>query len=99
MADKNIYLLAKYIARPKNPKMTHIKGYVTDPDNMVYDEQVTVTRGLRNKDLQSHVILNLTEEKIHKNTYHTSTTFEEAFKYFHEGYANQIDACVNTLNP
>lgn len=99
MADKNIYLTAKYIAKPKNPKLSAQKGYMSDAENIVYDEQVAITRGLKPKDLQyCQVLLNLTEEKIIKNTYNTGLTFEDAFKYFHEGYSEYINESVNKLN-
>jgi hypothetical protein len=98
MANKNIYLIAKYTGMPKDPSQTAKAGYMKDPNNITYDEQVYITRGLRDKDLKNQVILNLTEQKIVKNTFKSSTNFEEAFTHFYEGYANYIDDCVNKLN-
>jgi hypothetical protein len=99
MADKNIYLTAKYTAKPKNKQQTSQKGYMSNPDNVQYNEQVTIVRGLKSRDYQyQQVILNLTEEKIVKNTYNTGITFEESFKYFYDGYSEYIDTSVNTLN-
>ena len=99
MKDKNIYLTAKYTAKPKNPRLTSQKGYMLNPDNIQFDEQVSVVRGLKLRDHQfQQVILNLTEEKIVKNTYNTEISFEDAFKYFHDGYSEYINECVNKLN-
>ena len=67
MADHNIYLIAKYTGVPKDPKRTAQPGYMKDPENIHYDEQVYISRGLRSKDLQNQVVLNLTEQKIVKN--------------------------------
>lgn len=98
MKNKSIYLIAKYVAKPKDPKQTHNPGYMKDAANLQYDEQVYITRGLRDKDLQNNIIINLTEEKIVKNTFNTSATFEDIFKHFYEGYAEYIDQSVNQLN-
>lgn len=98
MANNNIYLIAKYTGVPKDPKQTSKAGYIKDPNNITYDEQVYITRGLRDKDLKNQVILNLTEEKIVKNIFKTGANFEEAFTHFYEGYADYIDDCVNALN-
>lgn len=94
----NIYLIAKYTGMPKDPKQTHKPGYMKDPENIHYEEQVYLTRGLRDQDVKNQVILNLTEEKIVKNTFKAGATFEEAFTHYYEGYAEYIDDCVNQLN-
>lgn len=95
---KDIYLVAKYIATPKNSKLTSKKGYVGNSDNLNYDEQVIVTRGLKPKELQrSQVILNLTKEEVVKRT-SKELTFEKLFGYFFENYADYIDSSVNKLN-
>ena len=98
MADLNIYLIAKYTGQPKNPKQTATPGYMLNPENIHYDEQVYIARGMRQKDLQNQVVLNLTEEKIVKNTFNPGKTFEEVFAHFYEGYAEYINDCVNQLN-
>ena len=83
---------------PKDPKQTAKPGYMKDPNNIHYEEQVYITRGLRDKDLKNQVILNLTEEKIVKNTFKSGSNFEEIFTHYYEGYAEYIDDCVNQLN-
>jgi hypothetical protein len=99
MADLNIYLIVKYVIRPKNPKLTAQKGYMKDPANLNYDEEVVVARGIKKRDLQySQIILNLTEQLVERNTFKSETTFNELFEYFHEGYAEYIDQSVNSLN-
>ncbi len=30
---KNIYLVAQYVTRPRDPRKTHIAGYMKDPKN------------------------------------------------------------------
>ena len=36
MKNKEIFLLAYYVSRPKDPKMTRIAGYSNQPNNMDY---------------------------------------------------------------
>lgn len=98
MSDKSIYLIAKYTGVPKDPTQTVKPGYMKDPNNIHYEEQVYITRGLKNKDLLNQVVLNLTEEKIVKNTFKTGVTFEQAFEHFYTGYSEYINDCVNRLN-
>jgi hypothetical protein len=98
MADLNIYLIAKYTGQPKDPGQTHRAGYMKDPANIEYEEQVYITRGLHNKQLTNQVILNLTEAKIIKNTFKNANNFEELFTHYYDGYAEYIDKAVNNLN-
>ena len=98
MADKSIYLIAKYTGQPKDPAQTKIAGYMKDPANIEYEEQVYITRGLHNKQLVNQVILNLTEAKIIKNTFKNANNFEELFTHYYDGYAEYIDDSVNKLN-
>ena len=98
MANLNIYLVAQYVARPKDPRQTAQPGYMTNPDNIEWDERMYITRGLRDKDAEMNVVLNLTEQKIVKNSFNTAATFEEIFTHFYEAYGDYIDESVNTLN-
>lgn len=98
MANLNIYLVAQYVARPKDPSQTAQQGYMANPDNIEWDERVYITRGLRDKDTQNNVILNLTEQKIVKNSFNTAATFEQVFEHFYQGFGDYIDDSVNQLN-
>lgn len=98
MADLNIYLLAKYTGQPKDPKQTAKPGYMLNPENVHYEEQVYLSRGLKQKDLQNQVVLNLTEQKIVKNNFNPGKSFEEIFTHYYESYPMYIDDCVNQLN-
>ena len=99
MAKKNnIYLVAQYVVLPKNPRQTAQPGYMSNPDNLRYDERVFVARGYRDRYLQNDVVLDLTEEKILKNSLHKEKTFEEVFKHFYDGFGNYIDDSITKLN-
>lgn len=96
--NKNIYLLATYVARPKNLRQTSQSGYVNNPDNMQFDENVSIVRGWRDRYLQHSVVLDLTNEKIVKNSFQTGKTFEEMFTHYYEGFSEYIEQTVNDLN-
>jgi hypothetical protein len=98
LANLNIYLVAQYVARPKDPKQTARPGYMSDPDNIEWDERMYITRGLRDSDAKNNVILNLTEEKIVKNSFNSGKNFEEVFKYFCDTYPEYINDSINKLN-
>ena len=98
MADLSIYLIAKYTGMPKDPRQTAKPGYMKDPNNIEYDEQVYISRGLRDKDLKNQVVLNLTEEKIVKNNFNPGKNFSEIFTHYYDSYAEYIDDCINQIN-
>lgn len=91
-------MIAQYVVLPKNPRQTAQSGYMANPDNLRYDERVFVARGYRDRYLQNDVVLDLTEEKILKNSFRSEKSFEEIFKHFYEGFGNYIDDCVKKLN-
>lgn len=98
MAKLDIYLLATYVARPKNPRQTSRAGYITNPDNIQYDENLEIVRGWRDRYMKYSVVLDLTNEKVVKNSFHNGKTFEELFTHYHEGFGEYIEQTVNDLN-
>ena len=98
MAKLDIYLLATYVARPKNPRQTSLAGYITDPDNIQYDENLEIVRGWRDRYIKYSVVLDLTNERVIKNSFLKEKTFEELFKHYHEGFSEYIKQTVDELN-
>ena len=90
--------MAQYVAKPKDPKQSSQPGYMSNPDNIQWDERMYVSQGLRKKDQQMNVILDLTEEKIIKNSFNSGKSFEDIFKYFYENYGDYINDSVNKIN-
>ena len=91
MKIKEIHLLAFYVAKPKNPKMTKVKGYMSNPENQTYDERIEFTKGINSKDRQyAGVILNLNQKKIVYNKFSDSKSFDDLFKYFLEAYPQYV---------
>ena len=92
MKIKDLHLLAFYVIKPKNPKLTHLKGYMSDPNNHQYDERIEFTKGLKPND-QSYagVVLNLSKKTIVKNRFNAyDGDFDKLFKYFLEAYPQYV---------
>lgn len=100
MKKTNIYLVAQYITKPKNPKKTHIPGYMKDPANHQYDEQVLISSRLRSQDLYTaKIILNLSTKTVDKNGFNDMKKFDDLFKYFFKGYHKYITEVMAKLDP
>jgi hypothetical protein len=99
MKIKDIHLLAFYVTKPRDPKMTKVRGYMSDPNNLRYDERVEFTKGLNAKDgLYAKVILNLNTKQVVKNSWNTERGFNEYFKYFLEAYPKYVINVMGQLD-
>lgn len=100
MKVKELHLVAFYVKKPRNPRMTHIKGYMSDPANFQYDENIAFTRGLSTKDRSlGGVVLNLNTKTVVKNTYDSEQkNFDQLFKYFLEGYPQYVAKAMADLD-
>lgn len=100
MKQKNIYLVATYIMKPKDHVNTSKKGWMDDPANVRYDEKVEITRGLKNRDASSaNVILDLSNLQITRNTFKTERTFDEVFLYYFNNYNKYLIPVMGQLHP
>jgi hypothetical protein len=100
MKIRDLHLVAFYVMKPRDPKQTHIKGYLKNPANIQYDERLELTRGLHHKDLQyAGIVLNLKNKKVIKNSFRDEKSFDTLFKYFLEAYPKYIMEVMNTLDP
>ena len=98
MKNHNIYLVAYYHIKPKDPSKTKEKGYMTDPSNYDYDEFINITRGLKTRDeLNAKVILNLTNQLVHKNSFNDNKDFPSLLAHYQEGYPNYINKIIEVL--
>ena len=92
MKTKDLHLIAFYTIRPRDPKKTHVKGYMSNPANHQYDERIEFTRGLSSKDQQyAGVVLNLNQKTVVYNKYNAyNSEFDTLFKYFLEAYPKYV---------
>ncbi len=89
---KNIYLVAKYFAKPKDRRMTSVKGYMADPANVQWDEQVEIIAGNKpNVFATAKIVLNITEQKVERNGFTGSNkSFSELFEYFYTASPDEL---------
>jgi len=99
MAKKNVYLVAYYVCKPRHKHVkTTVKGWMDNPDNISWDEQINITVNLKNRDLTtSKVILDLSNKTVHKNTWNNNKSFDEFFNHFYEGYQKYLDPVIEQL--
>lgn len=95
---KMIFLVAQYYKKPKPHVNTSVKGWMDNPDNIRFDEQVAITRGLKNKDMHAQVILDLSNKRVEKNSFNDKG-FDEIFKYFFANYHEYIIRVMGELDP
>ena len=69
-----------------------------NPENIRWDEQMLVTRGLKPKDNNAQVVLNLSEKSIVRNTFTQGKTFDEVFIYFLNGYSQYLVPVMGQLD-
>jgi len=99
MKKQNIYLVAHYVTKPKDPKKTHIPGYMKDPANHQYDEQVAIQTRLKSNDVNAKIVMNLSMKTVDTNRFNSNKDFDELFKYFFKGYHKYITQIMTQLDP
>lgn len=100
MKSNTIYLLATYYRKPARPHASANKGFGQDPNNFKYDEQVAISRNLKNRDIDTcGVILDMAAKKIVKNSMGPGRDFDELYRYFKTNYPKYIEVIEQRLNP
>ena len=98
--NKSIFLVAYYFMRPQSRVRTQVKGWMQTEKNMQFDEQVAVTRRLKNSDqTTAKVILDLSKKSVVRNGWGSTEQFDELFKYFHASYPKYTTEVMATLDP
>lgn len=87
---KHRYLFAKYLAKPRDPNKTHIKGYMSDPKNVRYDEVVGFSVGLKNRDQDNQIIIDIDGQKVIKNSMNDNADWSQLMDYFLKAYEKQL---------
>jgi hypothetical protein len=72
---------------------------MSNPNNIRWDEAMTITRGVRKRDRLAAVILDLTERKVVSNSFNTGRTFDEIITYYMENYTKQLIPVMMQLDP
>ena len=100
MTNRDIHLIAYYHQKPKDPSRTKEPGYMTNMDNIAYDESINITRGIKTRDqLQASVILNLNKEQVVKNSFRSDADYASLLAHYQEGYPKYINPLLAELYP
>lgn len=99
MSKKSVYLVAYYTQKPKHNRVnTSEKGWMNNPDNVAWDEQINIAIKLKNKDLSmAKVILNLSDQTVFRNGWNNGKSFEDLFEHFYDGYQKYLDPVLAQL--
>ena len=86
--EKDMFLVGEYLKAPRDPKQSSRKGYMKDENNISYREKVTITRGLKDRDLTAGIILNLTQKTVFKCRFAGKNDWETLAAYYAKSYPN-----------
>ena len=97
----SIYLVAYYFQKPSNNRVkTQLAGWMKNSNNVSWDEQVAITKNLRNRDISTaKIILDFKNKRVLKNDWGGSKDFTEMFKYFHHSYPQYTTPVMQLLDP
>ena len=99
MSNNSIFLVAYYFMRPQARAQTQVKGWMQNSKNMQFDEQVAVTRRLKNSDrTTAKIILDLSKKVVVRNGWGSNENFDDLFKYFHKSYPRYTTEVMTTLD-
>lgn len=98
---KSIYLVAYYFQRPSGPRVkTNRAGWLNEEKNSSWDEQVSLTKSLSNRDITTaKIILDLANQQVVKNGWLNNRDFDDLFRYFQAGYPNYTTKVMQEINP
>jgi len=98
---KSIYLVAYYFEKPSSNRVrTSRAGWMREAGSTSYDEQVAVTRNLKNRDItMSKVILDLANKKVIRNSWNHQSDFDSLFRYFSSNYPKHTKEIMVQIDP
>jgi hypothetical protein len=97
--NKSIYLAAFYSIHPKNHINTSVKGWMSDPNNIRYDERIEITRGVRKNSHDAKILIDLSSKTVSRNSWGDNRNFDDLFKYFFKGYHKYVTEIMTQLDP
>jgi hypothetical protein len=98
MKSQTIHLVAYYYAKPRPGVRTAQKGWMDNPKNIQYDEKVEVTRGLKSDACLAKIILDITNQRVVKNTWSDVTDFAEIYGYYAKNYADYLNNALKAIH-
>ena len=84
--------------KPKRHVRTEVAGWMTDPNNIQWDERIELTRGEKKNTVNAKIVINLSTKKITRNGWADGKTFDELFKYFFKGYHKYITEVMTQID-
>lgn len=88
---QNVYLIAKYFARPKYKRLSNVAGNMQSASDVQWDEQVNISKRLKPADIATaKIVLNITKQTVEVNGFRNNKSFMELFEYFYKSSPAEI---------
>ncbi|MCX7594192.1 MAG: hypothetical protein N2235_10590 [Fischerella sp.] len=95
-----MFLVATYVMKPRNPNRTKEPGYMKNPDNVQWDEQLYVVKKLNRKDeTYGKIIIDFTKKRVIRNGFNSNLDYRELTKYFYTNYPKYLTPVLEGLDP
>lgn len=91
--------MAFYTMKPRRGVKTQKAGWMSNPDNVQYDERVEITRGLKKDAINAKIVLDLGAKTVTRNGWGDNRSFNDLFKYFFKGYHQYVTTVMTQLDP
>lgn len=99
---KDIYIITQYMMRPREGVNTSKAGWHGIEGNVVWNEKILVTHGVKNSHRDSQVIVNVTQRRVERNSISKDGTvpnFWLTWNYFIKHNGKYIKDAMDYIDP
>ena len=83
----NKYVLITYTTIPRDPRITHVKGWRDIPNATQYNESIGFKNNIKSNDLQTaKMILDTRSKTLVKNSFDKIVSYDQAMEYLKKHY-------------
>jgi hypothetical protein len=99
MKTPQIYLVASYTIKPRNPALTFQKDYINQDANIQYSESVAIATRLKTSDLtDAQVIIDIGAKQVIKCSYQgAERNYESLITYYTKHYPSYVNPILERL--
>jgi hypothetical protein len=99
MKTPQIYLVASYTIKPRNPALTFQKEYIKQDANIQYSESVAIATRLKSRDYtHAQVIIDIGSERVIKCSYQgAERNYQSLIAYYIKHYPSYVNPILERL--
>ena len=92
-----MFIVAKYVQTPRNPKQSHLPAFGQNPAAWQNNEEVRCVKNVSTRMLtEASVVLDVAAQKVIKNRFESEASFQDLYKYYLEHYSDYINNWVTS---